>query len=111
MKRKKRIGLLTLLSLFVASILTATSFGYWNLSSEASVTISENTQNVETKVNQYTSDRAVCYLDNAPTVFYTSIEKALSVATSGRTVYVTPNEHANVAVTPVYITHARPVPL
>lgn len=90
MKRKKRIGLLTLLSLFVASILTATSFGYWNLSSEASATISENTQNVATKVNQYTSDRAVCYLDDAPTVFYTSIEKALSVAPSGRTVYVIP---------------------
>lgn len=90
MKRKKRIGLLTLLSLFVASILTATSFGYWNLSSEVSATVSENTQNVETKVNQYTSDRAVCYLDNAPAVFYTSIEKALSVATSGRTVYVIP---------------------
>lgn len=90
MKRKKRIGLLTLLSLFVASILTATSFGYWNLSSEVSATISENTQNVETKANQYTSDRAVCYLDNASTVFYTSIEKALSVATSGRTVYVIP---------------------
>lgn len=90
MKRKKRIGLLTLLSLFVASILTATSFGYWNLSSEVSTTISENTQNVKTNANQYTSDRAVCYLDNATTVFYTSIEKALSVATSGRTVYVIP---------------------
>lgn len=110
MKRKKRIGLLTLLFLFVASLLTATSFGYWNLSSEVSVTVSENTQNVATKVNQYTSDRAVCYLDDAPAVFYTSIEKALSVAKSGRTVYVIPNEDENVAVTPVYINKDCTVP-
>lgn len=96
MKKTKRIGLLGFISLFVASLLTATSFGYWTLSSNTSVEIKENTANTETNVNEYTTDRAVCYIDNANSVFYTSIEKALKIATSGRTVYVVPGTNPTI---------------
>ena len=59
MKRKKRIGLLTLLSLFVASVLTATSFGYWNLSNEINQTVSNVENGIQVNANQYSNDVAV----------------------------------------------------
>lgn len=96
MKRKKRIGLLTLLSLFVASILTATSFGYWNLSSEINQTITNVENGIQVNVNQYSNDVACAYINDNPTTFYTSIEKALSKAKSGDTVYVIPGTNPTI---------------
>ena len=96
MKRKKRIGLLTLLSLFVASVLTATSFGYWNLSSETNQTVSNVENGIQVNVNQYSNDVACAYINDNPTIFYTSIEKALYVANSGDTVYVIPGTNPTI---------------
>ena len=88
-------------NIFITIMLTlicafcATTFAYWNYSKTETQELTQLSAGDEVKANNYTSDIPVCYLSRNTSVFYTSIEKALSIAESGEIVYVIPPKLAN----------------